>query len=155
MNGHFKRLFSEITSVCRTILQFFNILTLQQRNIATEKHAGPIYAQVLTSDIKLSRSEGKKDFLCKCCHHISIKKGLRRLNWVVSHIKHQQTRNTAQFWATKVFELSYLPSKIFCNKIGGLTINIYRKLNTHAKDLKFSRICRRLVDVGDDMIPYS
>ena len=33
-------------------------------------------------------------------------------------------------------------------------INLYRKLNTYAKDLNFSRICSRLVDVRVDMIPY-
>ena len=42
----------------------------------------------------------------------------------------------------------------FCNKTGGLAINLYRKLNTYAKDLNFSRICSRLVDFWDDMIPY-
>ena len=59
MNVHFKRLFSEITSVCRTILRFFNILTLQQRNLDIQC-TGPIYAQVFTSDLKLSRPEWKK-----------------------------------------------------------------------------------------------
>ena len=41
-----------------------------------------------------------------------------------------------------------------CNKTGILAINLYRKLNTFAKDLNFSRICSRLVDVWVDMIPY-
>ena len=43
---------------------------------------------------------------------------------------------------------------VFFNKTGCLAINLYRKLNTYAKDLNFSRICNRLVDVRDDMIPY-
>ena len=62
----------------------------------------------------------KMSFMCKCYHRISIKTGLRRLNRVVSYIKHQQTRNAAQFWASEVFELSYLSSIFFCNKTGVL-----------------------------------
>ena len=44
MNGHLKRLFSEITSVCRTILRFFNILTLQQRNLDMQERFMPRYS---------------------------------------------------------------------------------------------------------------
>ena len=76
---------------------------------------------------------GKKMFfLCKCYNRILNKTGLRRLNWVVSH----------------------LSTKIICNKTGCLAINLYRKLTTYAKDLTFSRICRRLVNVRDDVIPF-
>ena len=100
--------------------------------------------------LPLSRPEWKKVFFMQMLPpHINQNGSTYRLNWVVSHIKHQQTRNTAQFWATEVFELSYLSSKLFCNKTGGLAINLYRKLNTYAKDLNFSRICSRLVDVRD------
>ena len=42
----------------------------------------------------------------------------------------------------------------FAKKPGVLAINLYRKLNTYSKDLNFSRICSRLVDVRVDMIPY-
>ena len=44
MNRHFKRFFSEITSVCRTILQFVNILTLQQRNLDMQDRFMPRYS---------------------------------------------------------------------------------------------------------------
>ena len=44
MNGHFKRLFSEIISVCRSILPFFSILTLQQRNLDMQDRFMPRYS---------------------------------------------------------------------------------------------------------------
>ena len=44
MNGHFKRLLSEITSVCRTILRYFNKLTLQQRNLDMQDPFMPRYS---------------------------------------------------------------------------------------------------------------
>ena len=93
-------------------------------------------------------------FLCKYFNWISIRTGLRRLNWVVSHQKHHETRNVAPFWVTEVFKLSYLSTKIICNKTGGLALNVYRKLTTYAKEINFSRNCSRLVDVRDDMIPF-
>ena len=40
-------------------------------------------------------------------------------------------------------------------EMGGLAINLYRKLTTYAKDLNFLRTCSRLLDVWGDMIPYS
>ena len=44
MNWHFKTLLSEITSVCRTILRFFNILALQQRNLDMQVRFMPRYS---------------------------------------------------------------------------------------------------------------
>ena len=85
MNWHFKRLFSGSTSKCRTILRFFNILALQQRNL---------------------------DMQDRFIHRYSL------------------PLKVIPPWMEK-----------------GL-------LNTYAKDLLLSRICSRLVDVRDDMIPY-
>ena len=151
MNGHFKGLFSEITSVFWAILQFF-----YYSHVATKKpwYAGPIYALYMIYSLPTKSypaPNGKRSFLCKCYNRISIKTGLRRLNWVVSLQYHQQTRNAAQFWATEVFELT----KIICKKPRKLAINLYRKLTTYAKDLHFSRTYSRIVDVRGDMIPYS
>ena len=42
--------------------------------------------------LKVIRPEWKRSFLCKCYDRISIKTGVRRLHWVVSHIKHQQSK---------------------------------------------------------------
>ena len=50
--------------------------------------------------------------------------------------------------------LNNLSTKVICNKTVGLAINLCRKLATYAKDLTFSRMCSRLVDVGDDMILF-
>ena len=141
-------------SVCRTILRFFLILSRCNREFQTLICRTDL-CPVIDFRLKVIPSWMKKrSLLCKCYNRISIKTGLRRLYWVVSHIKHQQTRNAAQFWATEVFELSNLSSIFFCNKTGGLAINLYRKLNTYAKDVNFSRICSRLVDGWGDMIPY-
>ena len=58
------------------------------------------------------------------------------------------------FWADLWADCPILSGVFLCNKTGGLAINLYRKLNTYAKDLNFSRICSRLVDVRVDMNPY-
>ena len=96
----------------------------------------------------------KMSFLCKCTTGYQLKRVFFKLNMVVSHQYHQPTRKTAQFWSTEVFELSYLSTKIIFNKTGCLAINLYQKLTTYAKDLTFSRIYSRLVDVREDMIQF-
>ena len=95
-----------------------------------------------------------RSFLDKCFSWISIRTGLRRLNWVVSHQQHQQTRNAAQFWATEVFELSYLSTKIICNKTGGSCIKRIPEVDYVRQRNNFFKTCSRLVDVLDDMIPF-
>ena len=83
MNWHFKRLFSEITSVCRTILRFIKIFPRCNKEtlICRTDLCPGIHFRL---KVILSWME-KRSFLCKCYHHILIKTGLRRLNWVVSY----------------------------------------------------------------------
>ena len=88
MNGHFKRLFSEITSVCGTILRLFNIITLQQRNLDMQDQFMPRYSLPTKTYPVLNE---KRSFLCKCYHRIlvSINTGLRRLNFFINSISKQ------------------------------------------------------------------
>ena len=47
--------------------------------------------------------------------------------------KASTNKECSKFWANEVFELRYLSSKHFCNKTGGLAINLDPKLNKYAR----------------------
>ena len=104
-----------MTIICQAKCLWRNLILLKQETLICMTDICPgidFRLKVIPSWME------KKSFLCKCYHRIpvSIKTGLRSLNWVVSNKKHQQTRNAAQFWATEVFKLSYLSSKKLCNE---------------------------------------
>ena len=83
MNGHFQRLFSEITSVCRMISLF---LVFSRCNKDTLIYRTDIYPGIHFRLKVIPPLMKIRSFLCKCFNRISIKTRLRtRLNWVVSH----------------------------------------------------------------------
>ena len=143
MNWHFKRLFSEITSVWRAIPRFF--LEFSRCNKDT-----------LTCRIDICpyihfRLKVIPSWMEKGLFYANATTGYQSKRVCVGWIGSYAINSISQQGMQHKFEYSnrvIYRKKIICNKTGGLAINLYRKLTTYAKDVTFSRICSRLVNVG-------
>ena len=151
MNWHFKRLFSKIKSVCRTILRFFLIFSRCNKEtlICRIDLCPGIYFR-----LKVITSWMEKVFLMQMLPpHInqngSAKVELGRKPSIASANKECSTILSNRSLRT---ELSI--ENIFCNKTGGSCNKPIPEVEYVRQRFKFSRICSRLVDVRDNMIPY-
>ena len=97
----FNRIFSEITSVCRTILRFFNILLLQQRNLDIQNRFMPIYSlptksypdlngkkimQTLQPDINLTMVSNENLLKNACTYRLRVIRKEECFMWRLLHM---------------------------------------------------------------------